>query len=728
MKKFLALLSLGIFLSSPAFADFAYGTEFGEGDISLAANSVVFYETTDPATPSADYIELYAKDDGGTTKLYTMNSSGVASAVVTGSGAAPTDATYITQTANGSLSAEQALSSLATGYVKNTTGTGVLSTQAVPIPIADGGTNATSFTSGQQTYFDGTRLVGSTKHTWTDASALDTITGTAPEQRLVTSGDSDYAREYRTTSNEFVSANKIKLLDYSFTFPYDYSTQGVYSFVHTTTAFPEPSSYTISVWFKTTVASGAPMVNFEDSQNGNSSAHDNKIYMGTDGKVYASTYDGSYKYVTSSSTYNDGNWHHALSTATNSGNLELFIDNVSQGTTAIGTMYDFTAYWRIGGLTNGSITNGLTRSFQGSLSEVDIYHRVVTSGERANLYAHTKPADTTSWVLSYALNESSGTVVADASGASNTGTLYKNFSGISFSDVVKRFRNGPVLASTSTERNIIDHLDSTGLNLGATSYQNYIYGNPVYLNSTDSYVLPDGSLSMDQNGDNVNYIGKLKVWSSGTDLYFNHTALPYDTWRFLKVDTAANIYFYGSPDGGGGIVLNEGGSNTNIQLKGDTDSNAFFLDASADSVGIGTATPGSKLDVAGSFQCDSITNDTGLAAGVYTPTRSSETNLDSNVTMSEAQYMRVGNTVTVSGRFTADPTTTLTPSNFEITLPVASNIGAIEDAAGIAAAGGVAGQVGAINGVVANDTAQIEWNAVDTTSQIWSYQFSYQVI
>jgi len=45
-----------------------------------------------------------------------------------GGGGAPTDATYITQTANGSLSAEQALSSLSTGLVKVTTGTGVLST------------------------------------------------------------------------------------------------------------------------------------------------------------------------------------------------------------------------------------------------------------------------------------------------------------------------------------------------------------------------------------------------------------------------------------------------------------------------------------------------------------------------------------------------------------------------------------------------------------------------
>jgi hypothetical protein len=40
---------------------------------------------------------------------------------------APADATYITQTSNGGLSAEQALDALATGLVKNTTGTGVLS-------------------------------------------------------------------------------------------------------------------------------------------------------------------------------------------------------------------------------------------------------------------------------------------------------------------------------------------------------------------------------------------------------------------------------------------------------------------------------------------------------------------------------------------------------------------------------------------------------------------------
>lgn len=116
-----------------------------------------------------------------------------------------------------------------------------------------------------------------------------------------------------------------------------------------------------------------------------------------------------------------------------------------------------------------------------------------------------------------------------------------------------------------------------------------------------------------------------------------------------------------------------------------------------------------------------------LKSGTYTPTRSAEANLDANVTMTEAQYMRVGNTVTVSGRFTANPTTTATATSFEITLPVASNIGAVEDVAGTAFTG-IVSEGAEVLGVVANDTAKIQWKAVDVSSQTWSYTFTYQVI
>lgn len=71
-----------------------------------------------------------------------------------GGGGAPTNATYITQTANSSLSAEQALGSLNTGILKNTTTTGVLSIategtdyykpSGTDVAVADGGTGAST--------------------------------------------------------------------------------------------------------------------------------------------------------------------------------------------------------------------------------------------------------------------------------------------------------------------------------------------------------------------------------------------------------------------------------------------------------------------------------------------------------------------------------------------------------------------------------------------------------
>lgn len=113
----------------------------------------------DPSTPATSKWHLYTKaggiflqDDAGT--VYGPLGTG-------GAGGAPTDATYITQTASSGLSAEQALSALATGLLKNTNGTGVLSIATasdVPdlpatkitsgtLPLARGGTGASAFGS-----------------------------------------------------------------------------------------------------------------------------------------------------------------------------------------------------------------------------------------------------------------------------------------------------------------------------------------------------------------------------------------------------------------------------------------------------------------------------------------------------------------------------------------------------------------------------------------------------
>lgn len=201
----------------------------------------------------------------------------------------------------------------------------------------------------------------------------------------------------------------------------------------------------------------------------------------------------------------------------------------------------------------------------------------------------------------------------------------------------------------------------------------------------------------------------------------------------LTVTNASNFVINGAPKAAGSALI--------------TTSSALRIDAGASltsavttgyglyvdpPTGAGTnyaALFNGAVNITSSLQCDAVVNDTGLAAGTFTPTRSAEANLDANVTTTEGQYMRVGNTVTFSGRITnVDPTLTATITTFEITLPVASNIGAIEDLAGTAVCGSIAGMSIEIFGSVANNTAVFKLISTDITAQSISYTITYQVI
>lgn len=115
------------------------------------------------------------------------------------------------------------------------------------------------------------------------------------------------------------------------------------------------------------------------------------------------------------------------------------------------------------------------------------------------------------------------------------------------------------------------------------------------------------------------------------------------------------------------------------------------------------------------------------SSGTYTPTLTNVANLDAS-TAYQCQYLRVGNTVTVSGRVDIDPTLPATTTQLGISLPVASNIGAVEDVAGVGSSPGIAAQVMAILGDVTNDRAELNWKSSDTTNQATYFTFTYRVI
>lgn len=142
-----------------------YGATLRTGD--TAADTLVLGARDVDGASWTDFITMTANntptcslsgDVTGVTQAASDNSTKLATtAYADAASGAPTDATYITQTPSAGLSAEQALSVLATGIVKNTTTTGVLSIAVegtdyygpggTDVVVADGGTGRSTATA-----------------------------------------------------------------------------------------------------------------------------------------------------------------------------------------------------------------------------------------------------------------------------------------------------------------------------------------------------------------------------------------------------------------------------------------------------------------------------------------------------------------------------------------------------------------------------------------------------
>ncbi len=100
--------------------------------------------------------------------------------VTGGGGGAPIDATYLTNTPNGTLTNEQALSLLSTGIMFVTTGTGLVSSLGSTLPVANGGTNIGTYTIGDLLYASGTGTLSKLADIATGNVLLSGGVGVAP--------------------------------------------------------------------------------------------------------------------------------------------------------------------------------------------------------------------------------------------------------------------------------------------------------------------------------------------------------------------------------------------------------------------------------------------------------------------------------------------------------------------------------------------------------------------
>ncbi len=205
-----------------------------------------------------------------------------------------------------------------------------------------------------------------------------------------------------------------------------------------------PNSFSVEGWFQTTSAGGR-IVGFGDTQSGTSGNADRTVYINKNGQVAfgvisGSTVTGTKTTITSSASFNDGQWHYFVASL-GSGGMSLSIDSKQVAQNAsVTTAVDYQGWWRLGSDTlNGFANKPTSSNFSGSLDDVAFYSTPLTTAQIANHYnasgrtaAGSRPTDTygstiydSSPNFYWRLDESSGTVAHDITPNANNG----NYSG-----------------------------------------------------------------------------------------------------------------------------------------------------------------------------------------------------------------------------------------------------------------------------------------------------------
>ncbi len=115
-----------------------------------------------------------------------------------------------------------------------------------------------------------------------------------------------------------------------------------------------------------------------------------------------------------------------------------------------------------------------------------------------------------------------------------------------------------------------------------------------------------------------------------------------------------------------------------------------------------------------------------IDVGTYTPTLTNGLNVAAS-TAYEAQWLRIGGAVTVSGKFDCDPTSADTRTDVGISLPVASNFLAEEDCGGAVGCRTFEGS-GLVFAQVDQDIAATQFFPSSANNAAWGFIFMYQVL
>jgi hypothetical protein len=144
---------------------------------------------------------------------------------------------------------------------------------------------------------------------------------------------------------------------------------------------PAMPSQTVCAWVKTLQAP-ASILGWANAIPV-SGTHDKTLYINADRTASFYIWDGAAKSVTSTQVVADGAWHHIAGVYTTTQTMELYIDGVLQGSTAVGGIFN--------GYTTPHLTAGIeshARGYlNGAIDDVRIYNKVLSEADIQALIA-----------------------------------------------------------------------------------------------------------------------------------------------------------------------------------------------------------------------------------------------------------------------------------------------------------------------------------------------------
>jgi PKD repeat protein len=163
---------------------------------------------------------------------------------------------------------------------------------------------------------------------------------------------------------------------------------GSSSFVVAKNSVANPTVYSESAWFKTTSTSGGRIIGFGNASTGLSTSYDRMVYLTNDGRLIFGANGGGLRTLTTTGTYNDGQWHQVVATQGPDG-MKLYVDGtLLVQNAAFTTAQNYTGFWRIGGDNLNAWPNRPTSNFlAGTIDEVAVYSTVLSAAEVAQQYS-----------------------------------------------------------------------------------------------------------------------------------------------------------------------------------------------------------------------------------------------------------------------------------------------------------------------------------------------------